>query len=69
MSLEGPMIAYRGLFLIDKEGVVQAINCEKFGAMPKKRGLKTQNIGEQVFETDFVPSPKFCGLFKDTMTR
>jgi len=34
----------------------------------QNEGLQLKKIGEQVFETDFVPSPKFCGLFKDTMT-
>jgi hypothetical protein len=34
----------------------------------KKEGLKLKKIGEQVFETDFVPSPTFSGYYMDSKT-
>ena len=32
----------------------------------KKEGLQLKKIGQQVFETEFIPSPKFCGTYTDS---
>ena len=34
----------------------------------KKEGLQLKKIGQQVFETEFIPSPTFSGLYKDRKT-
>lgn len=34
----------------------------------KEEGLKLMKIGEQVFETDFIPSSKFSGYYLDSKT-